>query len=694
MNTERYFYSVLKNEDATPYIGNNLLIVADGLGGAGSTVHNITPVEGATLHDEILEAAFFDFDFQKAQDMAEYLEHLVSPMADDKPDTSALWASRIAIARCAYALEYESEFANCDLSNGSVRKRLAKFISSGLNCIAGKFLFGEVKYDNQKVLPTTLAFVRYATDGNGTTTAEVVWAGDSRCYLLTKDGLKQLSVDNEDKSGAITNLFFAGRGKATNLNYEKYEINEPCVLMAVSDGIFDPFEPYDNLGVEKTLLEHINKNDSYENLMSSLSTFYDGVRSDDATMAFVPVGFERYKDLRETLTSRTECIARVWQNLHEMNAVLEVANLSEVDVRSYIENRTRDKFQAIITTLLEKYKDFCNDSVNIDSDDAAYTDEIKQIIKTAKTQLVAERKTAAERRIKNAIEQLREWLKNNLPTSIWDIFVCPTENKDSCDKASLVSNIENGYRELVDALKEKERVTTCGAIVEEYRSVIKERLTSYIEWFLEPNYCTSETVQMRRNGQYLESWLKIMYDVRSCNQFCGNYIDNLDSKDKNQAREIINFVYNNRSRLMTSPAEITAKIKCANDKYRVAVEQLFTCLLKDPQICKKVFTKSIIKRYNLSETQEEQANIRDDDIISALIPQRDELSTAIVNALAEHYDKGSILDAYYIATKLNAFRAYYKTKANQNTRSEVAALKKQLQALEREYLSMLKAVEE
>ena len=35
------FYSVLKNEDAMPFIGKNILVAADGMGGAGSTVHEI-----------------------------------------------------------------------------------------------------------------------------------------------------------------------------------------------------------------------------------------------------------------------------------------------------------------------------------------------------------------------------------------------------------------------------------------------------------------------------------------------------------------------------------------------------------------------------------------------------------------------------------------------------------------------------
>ena len=56
------FYSVLKNEDAPPFIGDDLLVCADGLGGAGGHVHVIDYAKHPDMRGELLEAAYGDFD--------------------------------------------------------------------------------------------------------------------------------------------------------------------------------------------------------------------------------------------------------------------------------------------------------------------------------------------------------------------------------------------------------------------------------------------------------------------------------------------------------------------------------------------------------------------------------------------------------------------------------------------------------
>lgn len=49
---------------------------------------------------------------------------------------------------------------------------------------------------------------RYNVNEDNTIKVDVVWAGDSRAYaFIPKFGLKQLTTDDEDSSGAIDNLF-------------------------------------------------------------------------------------------------------------------------------------------------------------------------------------------------------------------------------------------------------------------------------------------------------------------------------------------------------------------------------------------------------------------------------------------------------------------------------------------------------
>ena len=337
-NTDFKFYSVLKNEDAMPYIGGNLLVVADGLGGSGSAVHAIDRVKHTDMHGDIIAGAFGDMkDVSSA--LMQYIEELIAPMVDGKDDTSALWASRIVIARCVYALT-EGEFQKADLSDKKVRAKLAKFIGTGLHETAKKFDLQKGTYDGQLLLPTTLAFVRY-TEKECFVIAETVWAGDSRCYALTSDGLKLLSLDDEDDSGSITNLFYADNDKVM-LNYIYHEIPKPCTLMAVSDGIFDPFDPHENLGVEHTLLSAIKKSNSPQEVATALYNFYGSVHGDDATMAFVPFGFDNFNDMQNKLAKRTDEILAVRKKQGEFYDALEVMHQSEEEASHYVLSRTND----------------------------------------------------------------------------------------------------------------------------------------------------------------------------------------------------------------------------------------------------------------------------------------------------------------------------------------------------------------
>ena len=179
------FYSVLKNEDAMPFIGKNILVAADGMGGAGSTVHEIDRKKYKNLREELDECAFDDFDGDLVdQSFIDYVDQLLEPMIDEASDTSALWASRIIISRFVYALCYNEKFKDCDLSDDEVRKKLSAYVRKGVLEVADHFKLESGRYSGLKVLPTTLCAIRYE-ENDSSVDAEVIWAGDSRCYALS-----------------------------------------------------------------------------------------------------------------------------------------------------------------------------------------------------------------------------------------------------------------------------------------------------------------------------------------------------------------------------------------------------------------------------------------------------------------------------------------------------------------------------
>ena len=343
------FYSVLKNEDADPYSGDNLMIVADGLGGAGSIVHSIDRDKHHDLYESIMASAFGDCPDIAAKLGDDYFKKLIAPMIDDKNDTSALWASRIVMARCAYAIIANDQYEELDKEN--VRKHLAGFIQKGLESVKDKFKLEKGTYFGQKILPTTLAFVRYKEDKDQVV-AETLWAGDSRCYALTIDGLKILSIDDEDSSGSITNCFHADN-KEVRLNYRRYTIKKPCALFVASDGIFDPFEE-DYLYVEHVLLKKISESETIGEVGEKLCKFYGEVHGDDATMAFTSFEFESFDKMKEKFDARNREIDKLAAESSEKREEIELINNNGQDVTDYITKRTGDKYEQIVSLIADR----------------------------------------------------------------------------------------------------------------------------------------------------------------------------------------------------------------------------------------------------------------------------------------------------------------------------------------------------
>lgn len=343
------FYSVLKNEDADPYSGDNLMIVADGLGGAGSIVHSIDRDKHHDLYESIMASAFGDCPDIAAKLGDDYFKKLIAPMIDDKNDTSALWASRIVMARCAYAIIANDQYEELDKEN--VRKHLAGFIQKGLESVKDKFKLEKGTYFGQKILPTTLAFVRYKEDKDQVV-AETLWAGDSRCYALTIDGLKILSIDDEDSSGSITNCFHADN-KEVRLNYRRYTIKKPCALFVASDGIFDPFEE-DYLYVEHVLLKKISESETIGEVGEKLCKFYGEVHGDDATMAFTSFEFKSFDDMKKKFDARNREIDKLAAESSEKREEIELINNNGQDVTDYIIKRTGDKYEQIVSLIADR----------------------------------------------------------------------------------------------------------------------------------------------------------------------------------------------------------------------------------------------------------------------------------------------------------------------------------------------------
>lgn len=657
------FYSVLKNEDAMPFAGGGLIIVADGLGGSGSAVHNIEAHDYADLRDEIFKSAFYDFDAYKAQPIASYLEYWVYPMADGVPDTSALWGSRITIARCAYALLCEDKFAYADLSDERVRRELSAFVTDGLERTAKHFGLKNGRYDDQKLLPSTLAFIRYKTEKNGGVTAEVVWAGDSRCYALTRDGLKQLSVDDEDKSGSITNLFCAGAKKPAVLNYRRYMLEAPCALLAVSDGVFEPFEPHDSFGAETVLLRLICGCNGYAELAEALKEYYGKIRSDDATMAFAQTGFCSYGDMRKAFAPRERFLAAIRDRLCGAGCALEVSAQTEDEARGYVVNRTADKLNSVISALLAAGEG-----------DICYTGKIKAAVAEAVKECLA-------RHTERALEELHAYLAEHTGEGVAGLLDGAYAANTDAAARSAADAAAREYEAFSKAARKRADLTAFKAEKEHWRGVIAERESFY---WNSVNGLRGVDGDRAKALKYMRVWLSA--DEAFERGFKLYNYNDLEREDKKTAREIDAFIAQNKP-MFYGAERIEAEARSAEGRYRAALEKLFALLKKDGAASVKMFNKATVKRFALDASFAE-ARVGADAVCERLSKDADGVISGIVGGLAENYGKTSAIDCFYNASRLAAFRQYYSLKNNPD--NAVADLKNALDELEKAYVSLLR----
>lgn len=659
------FYSILKNEDANPYVGDELLVVADGLGGAGSTVHKIDKKKHKDFQKELKAAAFGDFDEEKCEGINGYIDELLAPMIDEKDDTSALWASRIVIARFVYALLQDERFKGGDLSNEKTREELTAFLKSGLYKVAKEFQLEKGRYENQLVLPTTLAAVKYK-EGKKEVVAEVLWAGDSRCYALTGNGLIQLSKDDEDGSGAITNLFYVG-DKKTELHYKKYTLGKPCVLFAVSDGIFDPYEPYDNFGVETTLLDMIRQAVSVEELKEKLASYYDSIHADDATMAFVAFGVKGYSQLQKELQARTKIALDMRKKFYDLKDLLPLLEMDEEDVQGYVKTRTADKFEPIVETLLsnveEGKKDFTTPEFLVRAH-LETTAKKKQFFESSKKE-----------KTKKAIEKLRAYMKEKPEEIRQYVFAEEFSSTGATEVIKLVDeikvlskNIEFSKSEL--AKKQASLKEFCedeGS----YMSLVVEKIDSYRKEL--DLYIGQASAEAFKKGAELNhlcwAWgqvgLYLGYKKRIPSQNVGKE----DAELIAQIAGYIDGVNEQRNRISKTRKYIKEKV----EKCEKLVEKFFSLLALydvkyDLLLRKECFFAFGFGEFELTKEQKEKEYA--DLFWETIRKEKGSIIEEIIKNLAENYDTASIIDRYYNGTRLSSFRAYYKLKAKPKTSIE------------------------
>ncbi|MET9353560.1 serine/threonine protein phosphatase [Streptomyces sp. NPDC006617] len=167
----------------------------------------------------------------------------------------------------------------------------------------------------RRVLPTTLAAVRYRAGDEGVHW-QAVWAGDSRSYaLLPAGGLHALTRDDTREDDALaqlrqdppmTNVICADRD--FTLSAHRGRFREPCVLLAATDGFFGYV--HTPAQFECLLLETLGRARDMGEWAELLRRAIQPATGDDASLSLAALGFAEFGRLREAFAERHAEVVR------------------------------------------------------------------------------------------------------------------------------------------------------------------------------------------------------------------------------------------------------------------------------------------------------------------------------------------------------------------------------------------------
>ena len=676
------------NEDVEPLLCKNWLAVADGMGGSGCMRHRVDRKFRASLA-RVLDCVLPEYRQGPAElaPFAEgensYLSRIFLPCMRDEINTSALWASRIVMARFLFYILAADAAGENDPDDIKFANGMAEFIRRGLTH-AKEVLRLTVDNAGLSVLPSTFAALHHSPVSEGECLVHALWAGDSRCYVLDAEGLRKLSEDDEDESKLLTNYFSADA--PAKVHCRAYRLKAPFVLLCASDGFFDAYDKY-GLTVEAKLLEDILACSSARELKEKLVERYRNNLSDDTSVAFVPVGFSSYEEMRRLFVARQADIAGLYAIHRKYAPVLSLVDRPEFRVTASICDRFEMKFEDIVRTLAQTYYK--------GKKDVLLTDWWKEAIAQCEAEFrqefsrrAGERREQLKQRVSEQIEQrgVRACFRKNITVGGW------------------LAGLIEGLRAADDALGKA-----------------RARQTSL---------CSSD-------GRLLAERQAILRDIRAEQRALAEEMDSSleaeeDTTAERRARCSITFWLNNLSRIemylfdekfRLNDGEKNGKYKRLfrrTEEYHARRRQAAENAAKakaDCAQCEKEYRNALrkVREHTSALLQERRSVLAVDFIVEMDMdsvmygrPVREEMSECVSQKLAETYGRDaqmiadtlevykrnpgavSCIDFLFPASKLSDFRLYYRCR--DEARSEkYAAYRTRLAAYEEGTDSLLHA---
>ncbi|HNW87315.1 MAG TPA: hypothetical protein PLP25_01780 [Candidatus Limiplasma sp.] len=164
--------------------------------------------------------------------------------------------------------------------------------------------------DLQRTLPTTLCAALIDARARKQLSSVFFWAGDSRGYVLSTDGLRQCTADHVvGHTDAMENLYRDSRlSNMVNADRDFYldayglTVATPCVVLTATDGCFGylptPME------FELLLLTTLQAANDLVGWRTRLRNALGKLASDDSTLVMACYGVDTYAELKEAFAQR------------------------------------------------------------------------------------------------------------------------------------------------------------------------------------------------------------------------------------------------------------------------------------------------------------------------------------------------------------------------------------------------------
>lgn len=501
LNDEIVIYS---GEDARPYADENMMLVADGLGGTGAMRHKKI-VDEMFDEETIVQALFRDMYTDEEEDEAftKYVKDSfveLYPLKGKYRDNlytlkkSSYFGSRIVCSALLHQFRHNSElstdkifddFNACEDEEQKQKfleelgKKITDIIKNDIAKIAenANIIYETTMRGSFKLLATTLCATIFR-ESEEKVEAIYFIIGDSNPYVWNeKDGLSQVIEDQESADGAMNGCINVGGDFSVQCKHSVFE--KPCVLFNASDGAFESGLFVSPMAFEKLILDAVISGNSVEEVENKLISDYNtyGTHDDSSTIAMRCFGYDSFEKFKEACVARSEDIKKNYldkmEGLLETNYAVECQNspntfLSKIaelrekitndeNVKAYCEKCVLNKAYPEAYSGTERMGLYSDDikSINEEIDNKAKEVEASQKkIKELISENVSETGILPERSLYRIKKTKENYNKANTAKNIFELFIKNCEDTIVMLVQTTLNKMEADGSDIREACKE------------------------------------------------------------------------------------------------------------------------------------------------------------------------------------------------------------------------------------------------